>query len=84
MANTFVARDVKSAKDCHGRRVRVGSQVVYVGYGEGIALAPLPVTVTRIQRQGADGTILSTDGPPNRDYPHHKSCRASVVRMVAA
>lgn len=78
--------EVKTAADCHGKKIRVGDDVVYVGYGEvrgDYEKVPGPVRVVRIHRQGANGTILTTDPAPDPQYPHHFSCRASVTRRVA-
>jgi hypothetical protein len=65
-----------------GKRLTVGDTILYIGYGEEILQEPRPVQIVDIHRQGADGTILTTDLPPKPEYPHHYSCRASVVRRA--
>lgn len=74
--------EAKSATDCHGRKIKVGDMAVFSASLDDSFR--LPVRVIGIHKQGADGTILTFDGPPKTEYPHHNSARASQCRRVSA
>ena len=74
----------RTARDRNGDLIIPGMTVLYLGCKSGpehFFISPLPVKVVDIHRQGADGTILTCDGPPKPDYPHHFSCTASDTRV---
>lgn len=79
MTDTRTNKPANSATDVSGRRITVGCYVSAVDE-HGTSIGP-PVRVTKIHRQGYDGTILTTDMAPETDYPHHFS-RASRRCMV--
>ena len=76
----------QTARDRNGDLIMPGMRILYLGCksGEHFVIAPRPVKVVDIHRQGADGTILTCDRPPKPDYPHHFSCTASDTRVVRA
>ena len=71
----------KSAKDSLGATIRVGDRVTAISIYNGKPMST--GRVVAIWRQGADGTIVQLDVPPDPAYPHHGSHRASqTVRVV--
>jgi len=63
-----------SATDKNGKRLRVGDNITLLSP---FGVPYPPVKIIGIHKQGADGTIITTDYAPNPDYPSHFSCRAS-------
>ena len=70
---------LQTAKDRDGRTIRVGSRVTCFSIYTGEPMNT--VTVTRIERQGADGTIVTTEPAPSNEYPNHKAHRASKCSL---
>jgi hypothetical protein len=74
-------RSCKTAKDSRGVKIRVGDRVTAISQYDGSTMNT--GTVVEIWRQGADGTILQMDVPPNPQYTHHFSHRASLTIKAA-
>lgn len=69
------SRAAKSARDANGAVVRIGDRVTCISIHTGLPMST--GKIVRIDRCGADGTILALDVPPDPAYPHHFSHRAS-------
>lgn len=71
--------EAKTAKDRDGNTLKVGCMILYKGCksGEHFTIPTEPVTIVRMHKQGANGTVLTCDKAPKPEYPHHLSCRAS-------
>ncbi len=74
-------RSCKTAKDSRGAKIRVGDRVTALSQYDGSTMNT--GTVVEIWRQGADGTILQMDVPPNPQNTHHFSHRASLTIKAA-
>lgn len=72
-----VDRSCKTAKDSRGVRIRVGDRVTAISQYDGSTMNT--GIVVAMGRQGADGTILQMDVPPNPQYTHHFLHRASLT-----
>lgn len=73
-------RGCMTARDARGAKIRVGDRVTAISQYDGSTMNT--GTVVKIWRQGADGTILQMDAPPNPQYTHHFSHRASLTIKV--
>jgi hypothetical protein len=67
--------DAAVAKDKNGVKLKVGD---WVTFGKG-----RKVKIVRMHKQGADGTILTTEPSPDAEYLHSKSGRASRAEKCA-
>ncbi len=74
-------RSCKTAKDSRGATIRVGDRVTAISIYDGSSMST--GTVVEMWRQGANGTILLLDVPPDPRFPHHRShpCR-HIVRAT--
>lgn len=71
--------ECKSATGMDGKRISIGDSIKFRPYY--LPFCPA-VVVTGMHRQGASGTILTTQPAPDPDYPHHFGCRASRAVRV--
>jgi len=65
----------KTAKDSRGKTIRVGDRVTAISIYDGKPMST--GTVVNLWRQGADGTIVQLDVPPDPRCSHHLQHRAS-------
>jgi len=77
-----MTRIAVSATGKNGEKIIVGDFVLHLGYDDTRAAENSAVRVVSIHRQGADGTILTTNPAPDVQYPHHFGCRASQCVKV--
>lgn len=73
-------RYAETAKTADGHTIRRGSRVQAISIYDGTLMNI--GTVVMIWRQGADGTIVKLDVPPDPEFPHHFTHRASKTHLV--
>ncbi len=70
---SYANPEAKTARGNNGVVIRVGDSVRQrTAVGEPSFEGPV-VTVVRMHRQGANGTILTTSPAPDPSFPHHFS-----------
>lgn len=75
--------EAKTFTDFNGKRGKIGDLVRIVNKYT-LKETDVILEVKRAHRQGADGTILHFDNPPDPDYPSNKSHRANETIIVRA
>lgn len=70
--------EAKTATGLDGRKMKVGDEVECVSYYNQKSFGT-KVKITRMHKQGLNGTIITLDSAPDPQYPHHCSHRASYA-----